>query len=70
MGKAYSIDLRGRVYSDVEKDVFRRAAARRFGISASTGVRVEQRMAATGSLEGVSVPYFPKVTVGKVVQYQ
>jgi transposase len=50
MGKAYSIDLRGRVYSDVEKGLSRRAAARRFGVSASTGVRLAQRMAATGSL--------------------
>jgi len=50
MGKAYSIDLRDRVYSDVENGLSRRAAARRFGVSASTGVRLAQRMAATGSL--------------------
>jgi transposase len=50
MGKAYSIDLRDRVYSDVESGLSRRAAARRFGVSASTGVRLAQRMAATGSL--------------------
>ena len=50
MGKAYSIDLRYRVYSDVESGLSRRAAARRFGVSASTGVRLAQRMAATGSL--------------------
>jgi hypothetical protein len=35
--KAHSIDLRGRVYSDVEKGASRRAAARRFGVSASRG---------------------------------
>lgn len=50
MGKAYSIDLRGRVYGEVETGLSCRAAARRFGVSASTGVRLAQRMAATGSL--------------------
>ena len=50
MGKAYSIDLRDRVYGDVENGLSRRAAARRFGVSASTGVRLAQRMAAIGSL--------------------
>jgi transposase len=50
MGKAYSIDLRDRVYGDVERGLSRRAAARHFGVSASTGVRLAQRMAATGSL--------------------
>jgi transposase len=50
MGKAYSIDLRDRVYGEVENGLSRRAAARRFGVSSSTGVRLAQRMAATGSL--------------------
>ncbi|MDH7975951.1 IS630 family transposase [Sphingomonas sp. AR_OL41] len=50
MGKAHSIDLRERVYGDVALGKSRRAAARRFGVSASTGVRLAQRMAATGSL--------------------
>jgi transposase len=50
MGKAHSMDLRRRVYGDIEQGVSLRAAARRFGVSASTGVRLAQRMAATGSL--------------------
>jgi len=51
MGKAHSVDLRERVYGDVALGKSRRAAAQRFGVSASTGVRLAQRMARTGSLE-------------------
>jgi transposase len=50
MGKGYSADLRARVYGEIEGGQSRRAAARRFGVSASTGVRLAQRMAATGTL--------------------
>lgn len=50
MGKAYSSDLRERVYDDIAEGSSRRAAARRFGVSASTGVRLAHRMAQTGSL--------------------
>jgi transposase len=50
MGKALSSDLRERVYGDVALGKSRRAAARRFGVSASTGVRLARRMAQTGSL--------------------
>ena len=50
MGKALSSDLRERVYGDVALGKSRRAAARRFGVSASTGVRLARRMAETGSL--------------------
>jgi transposase len=50
MGKAHSLDLRERVYGDVASGQSRRAAARRFGVSASTGVRLAQRMTETGSL--------------------
>jgi transposase len=50
MGKAHSIDLRERVYGDVALGKSRRAAALRFGVSPSTGVRLAQRMAETGSL--------------------
>lgn len=50
MGKAHSIDLRERVYGDVALGKSRRAAALRFGVSASTGVRLAQRMVETGSL--------------------
>jgi transposase len=51
MGKGYSSDLRERVYGEIESGQSRRAAARRFGVSASTSVRLAQRMALKGSLE-------------------
>lgn len=50
MGRAYSGDLRERVYGEVAGGGSRRAAARRFGVSASTSVRLARRMAETGSL--------------------
>ena len=50
MGRAHSGDLRERVYAEVAGGGSRRAAARRFGVSASTGVRLARRMAETGSL--------------------
>lgn len=50
MGRAYSSDLRERVYGEVASGQSRRAAARRFGVSASTGIRLAQRMSETGSL--------------------
>lgn len=51
MGKGYSSDLRVRIYGEIERGTSRRGAARRFGVSASTSVRLVQRMAATGSLD-------------------
>jgi transposase len=50
MGKAHSGDLRERVYGEIADGRSRRAAARRFGVSASTSVRLARRMAETGSL--------------------
>ena len=50
MGRAHSSDLRCRVYGVIAEGGSRRGAARRFGVSASTGVRLAQRMAQTGSL--------------------
>lgn len=50
MGRAHSGDLRERVYGEIAEGGSRRAAARRFGVSASTGVRLARRMAETGSL--------------------
>lgn len=50
MGKGYSADLRERVYGEIENGQSRRAAARRFGVSVSTSIRLAQRMAAKGSL--------------------
>lgn len=51
MGKGLSSDLRIRVYGEIAQGGSRRAAARRFGVSAATSVRLAQQMAATGSLE-------------------
>jgi transposase len=50
MGKAHSLDLRERVYGEVASGRSRRAAALRFEVSASTGVRLAKRMEETGSL--------------------
>lgn len=50
MGRAHSSDLRGRVYAAIAEGESRRAAARRFGVSAATAVRLAQRQAQTGSL--------------------
>ena len=50
MGKPYSGDLRDRIYGDISGGESRRAASRRFGVSASTGIRLAQRMEETGSL--------------------
>lgn len=50
MGKAHSGDLRERIYGEVADGQSRRAAARRFGVSASTSIRLARRMAETGSL--------------------
>ena len=51
MGKGLSSDLRERVYGEIESGQSRRAAGRRFGVSAATSVRIAQRMATKGSLE-------------------
>ena len=51
MGKVYSSDLRERVYGEIASGQSRRAAGRRFGVSASTSIRLAQRMARKGSLE-------------------
>lgn len=50
MGKSYSSDLRVRIYGAIEDGASRRAAARRYGVSPSTSVRVAQRVSATGSV--------------------
>lgn len=48
MGKAHSVDLRERVYGDVTLGKSRGAAAQRFGVSASTDVRLARRMVIQG----------------------
>jgi len=50
MGKAYSRDLRLRVHRHVTEGHSRRGAGRRFGVSASTAIRLEARYRETGDL--------------------
>ena len=51
MPKPYSADLRGRVIAAVEAGESRRAAAARFGVSASAAVKWTKRARLTGSIE-------------------
>ena len=51
MGKPYSIDLRERVQADIENGQSRRAAARRYEVSASFAVKLADRVSLTGSAE-------------------
>ena len=51
MGKPYSIDLRERVQAEVESGQSRRAAARRYDVSASFAVKLADRALRTGSAE-------------------
>src|SRR5260370_3945681 len=51
MGKPYSIDLRERVQADIENGRSRRAAARRYDVSASFAVKLAERVSLTGSAE-------------------
>ena len=51
MGKPYSIDLRARVHAEVESGQSRRAAARRYAVSASFAVKLADRVSRTGSAE-------------------
>ncbi len=50
MGKSSSVDLRVRIVSEIERGRSCRSAARRFGVSAATAVRLAQRKARTGSV--------------------
>lgn len=50
MARAYSQDLRERVVGSIHNGSSRRAAAVRFGVSASTAVRLQARFEATGSV--------------------
>ena len=50
MGRAYSLDLRERVARHVTEGGSRREAGRRFGVSASTAVRIAASQAARGTL--------------------
>jgi transposase len=67
MTRALSADLRRRVTEAISKGQSRRAAADRYGVSAATAVRWQQRLDATGS----TAPDFigrPKAT-GKLGPY-
>jgi transposase len=50
MGKSSSSDLRVRIVGEIERGGSCRAAARRFGVSPATAVRLAQRKARTGSV--------------------
>ena len=50
MGKAYSQDLRTRVRQHIGEGYSRRDAGRRFGVSASTAIRLEARYRETGDI--------------------
>jgi transposase len=50
MGKSSSSDLRVRIFGEIESGHSCRAAARRFGVSAATAVRLAQRKVRTGSI--------------------
>ena len=51
MGKLYSIDLRERVQAAIASGRSRRAAARRYDVSASFAVKLADRVSRTGSAE-------------------
>ena len=51
MGKAYSLDLRERIAAHVSGGGTRRGAARHFGVSPSTAVRIAASQAQRGTLE-------------------
>ena len=51
MGKPYAIDLRERVQAEVASGQSRRAAARRYDVSASFAVKLADRISRTGSAE-------------------
>jgi transposase len=51
MGKPYSIDLRKRVQAEIAHGQSRRAAARRYDVSASFAVKLADRVSRTGSAD-------------------
>jgi len=51
MGRAYSVDLRERISGYIARGGSRRAAARHFGVSPSTAVRIAAQVAERGTLE-------------------
>jgi len=55
MNPGHPLDLRRRIVACVESGVSRRAAARRFAVSASSVIRLMQKWEQTGSLEPARV---------------
>jgi len=51
MAKALSADLRERIVSCIGEGMSRRAVAARFGVAASTAVRLQARYVSSGSVE-------------------
>jgi transposase len=51
MGKPHPIELRERVQAEIDRGQSRRAAARRYEVSASFAVKLSARVSQTGSLE-------------------
>jgi len=51
MGKSHPIELRQRVQAEIESGCSRRAAARRYRVSASFAVKLASRVMRTGSAE-------------------
>ena len=54
MGKPLSIDLRSRLVAAVDGGLSRRAAAERFGVSATSAVRWMQALNTIGTVEAKS----------------
>jgi len=51
MGKPHPIELRERVQAEIDRGQSRRAAARRYEVSASFAVKLSARVSQTGSIE-------------------
>ena len=51
MGKPHPIELRERVQAEIDRGQSRRAAARRYDVSASFAVKLSARVSQTGSVE-------------------
>lgn len=66
MGRPYSLDLRERVVSAVEKGLSLRQAAAQFGVGVSTAINWTRRMRETGSVApGQMGGHKPKAIAGE-----
>lgn len=57
MDKSSSVDLRVRIVGEIERGQSCRAAARRFGVSTATAIRLGRRKAQTGSLSRLLIQH-------------